>query len=254
MASSFSSQVPIQNEPIEFLPLFHTCDLFRGRGYLKDKMIKPNEICDVFGEEITYLFYGRPAYRYMIGEDAKLMEYYPICFMLDINIDADISRIFPFDTGALHSEMLNKFIHKDNKVDDFLLEADRSRIKDVVLKFFGSNDAYLNYKIKGSLEIDPFDFESIAYKKMHDAFVSDRTDERRVTIEIQAGPKVSLDTGNLIAVIVPTQMMDSPFFKSFLHSVQCDVATYDIDIWDPKTSFALVVKAAKDYIFRKLTI
>jgi hypothetical protein len=250
--SAFSEQVPIFNEVLDFLPAFHTCDLFRGRTYIENKLLQTKDICEVFEEPITYLFYGRPAFKYSVQPGLKLLAYYPICFVFDIDLIGSIKRLYPFDTGALFHKILNKFIHDDNVVAHFELQPEKQRISDVVMQFYGNNRNYLAPSLKDKLSIDPLHFESGAYKQMHDPFASDKSDERRVTIEIQADQEISLSEGALQAVIVPSQLLDSDVFSRFLKAVKCDVRSYEIDVWDPSSSFPIVAQVAKQYVHSRL--
>lgn len=248
--SKFSDQVPNHNDVLEFLPLFHTCDSFQARTYIGKKLLRTEDVCEIFKEPITYLFYGRPAFKYTVRDGNTVnLAMYPICFVFDIDLIGAIRRIYPFDTGALYHKILERFIHDKNVVADFELEPSTKRISDVILQFHGSNRNYIESRLRDKLAIDPFNFESVSFEKMHDRYAPDRSDERRVTIEIQAEQELSLTSGALKAIIVPTQMLGSPFLLNFVSTVGCDVRSYDIDVWDPKSSFALVASEAKKYIF-----
>lgn len=239
------------NQTLDFLPAFHTCDLFRGRTYLENKLLRTDDVCEVFDEPITYLFYGRPAFKYSVKPELKILAYYPICFVFDIDLIGAIRRLFPFDTGALFHKILNKFIHEDNVIAHFEMEPDKQRISDIVMKFCGNNRNYISSTLREE-KIDPFHFESTAFRQMHDPHRSDKSDERRVTIEIQAEREIGLDKGALKAIIVPYQMLGSEILENFLRATNCDVRTYDIDVWDPSSSFPIVAQVAKDYVYNQM--
>ncbi|CDZ46972.1 hypothetical protein [Neorhizobium galegae] len=250
--SNFSDQVPLSNQRLEFLPLFHTCDAFQGRTYLREQLLKTEDVCEVFNEQITYLFYGRPAFKYSMNEGNYVnLSMYPLCFVFDIDLVGAIKRIFPFDTGALHHKILKRFIHEKNVVADFELSPDQNRISDVIIHFYGSNRSYVDGKL-ADLQIDEFDFESTAFSQMHNRYVPDGSDERRITIEVHGEQQISLDKGALKALIVPAPMLDSQFLRNFSSSNGVELRSYDIDVWDPTVSFALVATAAKKYILETL--
>lgn len=252
--SKFSSQVSRSNNTYEFLPLFHTCEAFQARSYIEDRCLTTTDICEVFEEPITYLFYGRPAYKYAMKDGSTTnLASYPICFVFDIDLLPEIKRIYPFDTGALHHKFLNNFIHDNNVVAHFELEPERNRIADVVLHFHGTNENYLAGKLKPR-EHDPFHFESISYAKMHENYVPDRSDERRITMEVHAPQSLQLKKGALKAVILPTPMLGSQFFKAFIEESEVDVRSYDIDMWDPIYSFATVATTARKYIAEEAAV
>lgn len=235
----------------EFLPLFHTCEAFQARTYIKERALHTTDVCEVFDEPITYLFYGRPAFKYATkaGLTSNLASY-PICFIFDIDLLPEIKRVFPFDTGALHHKILSNFIHDNNVVAHFEVEPERNRIADIVLHFHGSNDNYLAGKVSGK-QHDPFHFESIAYEKMHENYVPDRSDERRVTIEVHAPQNLKLQDSALRGIILPTPLLGSDFLKEFVADAEVDVRSYDIDIWDPIYGFAAIAKIARGYIEEK---
>ncbi len=245
---NFSEQVPRTNEAYEFLPLFHTCEAFQARTYIRDRELKTTDICEVFDEPITYLFYGRPAYKYATkGGATKNLASYPICFIFDVDLLPEIKRIYPFDTGALHHKILSNFIHNNNVVADFEIEPERNRIADIVLHFHGSNENYLSGTVEPR-EYDPFAFESVAYAEMHHAYVPDRSDERRVTIEVHASETLKLRDGALRAIIVPEAMLGSKLLEEFSSDVDVDIRTYEVDMWDPIYGFAMIARVAKAYI------
>lgn len=245
---NFSDQVPRSNEAYEFLPLFHTCEAFQARTYIKDRELKTTDVCEVFDETITYLFYGRPAYKYATKSGAtKNLASYPICFIFNVDLLPEIKRIYPFDTGALHHKILSNFIHDDNTVAHFELEPERNRIADIVLHFHGSNENYLSGMLEPKTH-DPFDFESVAYTEMHKSFVPDTSDERRITIEVHAPEKLRLKEGSLKAVILPTPMLGSKVLEGFVADTNVDLRTYDVDLWDPIYGFAAIARVARTYI------
>lgn len=251
--TNFSDQVPKTNQEYEFLPLFHTCDAFQARLYFKNRLIEANDVCEVFNEKITYLFYGRPAFKFAISDGGtRSLAPYPICFIFDINLLDSIKRIFPFDTGALHHKLMKNFVHNDNVVAHFNLGPSIDRIGDVVLHFYGGNQEYMDYTLRDT-KLDPFDFESVAFKELHNDVERTYVDERRVTIEVQAGESLKLKGGALRAIIVPMAALDSVHLQSFINDTNVDVKTYDIDLWDPKYSFSEVAKVARTYISQTLS-
>ncbi|MDH0113374.1 hypothetical protein N7379_02700 [Rhizobium pusense] len=244
----FSEQVPRSNEAYEFLPLFHTCEAFQARTYIEDKELKTTDICEVFEEPITYLFYGRPAYKYATkGGATKNLATYPICFIFDVDLLPEIKRIYPFDTGALHHKILSNFIHNDNVVADFVMEPERNRIADIVLHFHGSNENYLSGTVEPKTH-DPFAFESIAYSEMHKAYVPDTSDERRITIEVHAPEVLKLKEGALRGMIIPLPLLGSELLNDFKNDENIDILTYDVELWDPIYGFAEISRKARNYI------
>lgn len=247
----FSEQVPVTNQPFGYLPLFHTCDAYDARAHMSAGAIVTDDVCEVFEEKITYLFYGRAAFKYnpSISESTTNPAVYPVAFIFDITKIPQIKRIFPLDSGAVHHNLYKKFLHGKTTVLDFEMEGTDRKIADIVLHFHGDNSNYRKFKI--SREIDPFDFESLSYAKMHNSFSADLPDERRATIEVQAPERLSFDKNALEALIIPTQLADSSFLNTFISKFNIDRQIYEVETWDPKQSFGLVAAAAKAYIDRR---
>jgi len=91
------------------MPVIHTTNAYAGKKIIQGDLIKPSR-CDVFGEDLTYLFYGRPSYK-KTG-DAQIAHYWelPALFVMDYDKIA-YKRIFPFDTGAFEGERYPSFIN-----------------------------------------------------------------------------------------------------------------------------------------------
>ncbi|WP_027684237.1 hypothetical protein [Rhizobium leguminosarum] len=246
--SIFSEQIPRATETITFLPLFHTCKGFVAREHMRAQKLETADFCEVFNERITYLFYGRAAYKYgLLDQATNQLNLYPVCFAFDLELIKDIKRIYPFDSGAMHHGLLKDFMDEKTVLADFEIEPDTRRISDIVLRFFDGNHFYLAAQPNGQ-PIDPLDFESKAFVEMTNAHVGSRADERRVTIEVQAGDTVPFASGVLKGMVVPIQYLESPFFKSFSQRPGFHVTTYMIDVWNPKQSFGVLAAAARQFI------
>jgi hypothetical protein len=245
MASRFSTQVPLSNQAFSLLPVYHTCDGFDARTHVERNAIITDDTCEVFKEKITYLFYGRPSYKYFVDTDATTnLSLYPVCFVLRLDHIGKIKRIFPFDTGAMFHKRLSRYMHKKNTVLDFEMEPNTNRINDIVFHFFGSIKNYINPSTSGR-QHSSSDFESVAYANMVESFVRTEADERRVTIEVQADQTVQLTPDSLQALILPTQLRSSRLFDDFIRDNGIKVQSYDIEVWNPSQSFGLVSAAAK---------
>lgn len=248
MTSRFSTQVPLSNQAIDLLPVYHTCDGFDARAHIERREIQTTDICEVFGEKITYLFYGRPAFKYAVEEDATTdLALYPVCFVMKLENMEPLKRIFPFDTGALFHKRLKRYFHRKNTVLDFELEPNTSRINDVIFHFFGDTKNYINPS-RFNREYAVEDFESVSYSKMLESHVRTEADERRVTIELQAEPTVALTKSSLQAIILPTALRGSKLYSDFIDANSIKAQCYDIEVWNPALSFGLVSAAAKRFM------
>jgi hypothetical protein len=245
MTSRFSAQVPLSNRAIDLLPVYHTCDGFDARTFVERSAIEAQSACDVFKEKLVYLFYGRPAFKYFVDEEATTnLSLYPVCFVLNLEAVGQIKRAFPFDTGAMANSRLKRYMHPKNTILDFEIEPNSQRISDVIFHFFGSSKNYINPTPSGR-QLSATDFESISYSKMIDSFVRTEADERRVTIELQVLDSVRLSKKSLAAIILPTQLRESALFRDFIDQNDIRAQCYDIEVWNPALSFGLVSAAAK---------
>ncbi|MDE5465353.1 hypothetical protein [Bradyrhizobium sp. CSS354] len=247
MPSRFSKQVPLSNQAIDLLPVYHTCDGFDARSHVERREIQTTDVCEVFGETITYFFYGRPAFKYAVDNDATTdLALYPVCFVMNLEKLGALKRIFPFDTGALFHNRLKRYFHRKNTVLDFELAPDTSRIKDVIFHFFGDTKNYIN-PTRADREYAVEDFESVSYSKMIESHVRTEADERRVTIELHADSVVSLTKASLQAIILPTQLRGSKLYSEFIDTNGIQAQCYDIEVWNPALSFGQVSAAAKRF-------
>lgn len=244
----FSESTPRSNRSFKFLPLFHTCDGVDARRYMALGKIETEVECDVFKERITYLFYGRAAYKYDVTDEGTTrLDLYPVCFVFDFDFVPEIRRIYPFDSGAKHNGYLDKFINPKISMVEFEVEPDQNRVADIVVRFFRSNDRYLK-GMPRHMTIDPLDFESEAYRAMAQGHVADRSDERRVTIEVQAGSEVPFGNGALKGLICPIQYLDSSAFKAFCTLHPIPIRTYQIAVWNPRASFAVLASTVSQFL------
>jgi hypothetical protein len=245
--SIFSDQVPISNLAFDFLPMYHVCDGHDARRYILSNRVESLEDCDVFSEKLIYLFYGKPAFKYKTPDvSTKNLAFYPTCFIFRPESLDNIKRIFPFDTGALHLNMLKDFVHKSMGIEDFLLGSDLKRVADLVPNFFGGNDNYLAGKPK-DLNIPALDLESSTYVEMVAASVHG-TDERRATIEVQLGEIISEMSQKLIGIVCPSQFLDDKRFMDFVKKYNIRYRGYSIQNWIPSQHFGILSAEAQKLI------
>jgi hypothetical protein len=83
-------------------PFTHATTFDSLERMLDAGVVRPNN-CDVFGEELVYLFYGRFAYRIQMEENLNsLSNDGPVALIFKDNIAHNIhfKRVFPFDSGG----------------------------------------------------------------------------------------------------------------------------------------------------------
>ena len=124
------------------LPLTHTTDAFDLRDIIDDQEIKPR-FCPVLDHDLSYHFYGRPAYRKNGETQANsLAAYAPIIFIFKPSVSEEAIAAFPFDSGGFKGERYLDVTHHRMSVTDFGLEPSYKRIGKLVEFFFGDNKSY----------------------------------------------------------------------------------------------------------------
>ncbi|PCF91062.1 hypothetical protein [Sphingopyxis terrae] len=181
----------------------HVTDAYRFRDIMAGGALAPAP-CRIFGSELVYLFYGRPAYRATAemesnGSDA----YWPICFVLEPGAVTP-ARIYPFDSGAFHHGRFKAFMHHQMIKEDFELEIDPSSPGRLLRLFWRDEKSYFNADGASDFVPDPIDFETKAYRDLISYRGRGNFDERGSAIEIQSEAPVTLK-GNTIAVILPSE-------------------------------------------------
>ena len=143
------------------LPGTHVCTYVELRAVLARKSLEPT-LCDVFTENLVYIFYGRPAFRSKSSKHgASSYHAYPTCMIFDLkNIGIPPKRIYPFDTGAFE-QRYKSIISPGIPRDDFLLKPELDSAARVVSHYFGSNEAYFQGSTRVKLEpSDPIQVEA----------------------------------------------------------------------------------------------
>lgn len=194
------------------LPLTHITDAYRFRAVVEHGELATSD-CEVFGEPLLYLFYGRPAYRVTgSGTGTGLDAYWPICFVLRSDVAA--KRIFPFDTGAFEKQLFADYCHKDMIREDFELESDPATPRRLVRLFWEGARSYFENRDFSEFAPEPFAFEAKSYNELIRSKANAAFDERHSAIELQLDVPLPLKD-NLIAVIMPADFATPDILRHF---------------------------------------
>ena len=173
------------------LPLLHTCDGFHFRSIVDGQELRISP-CDVFGENLLYLFYGRPSYRTAKDIKASVMPaFFPICIVLKPDSVSTPKRIVPFDSGAFEDGRFSEHMHPKMRRDDFFLEPVPDMPSRLVSRFYGSNDAYFSGK-PHTIQIPPIEFEALSYYNLISSQNVSNYDDRNSSIEIRRAEQTLL--------------------------------------------------------------
>lgn len=166
--------------------------------------------CDVYtGEDLLYLFYGRPAFKPLQGLPASaIAEHLPMCLVIDPALLGEAVRILPFDSGGYHRYA--PLTGPQIQLSDFELGRGREVPMRLVRAFYETNHNYFHQKpTSDETAISITEGEARAFSRLsRDQAVAD-DDDRRSTIEVQIGRTVPLSEG-LKAVVAPAVFLSDP--------------------------------------------
>lgn len=204
--------------PCDELPLVHTAPAHLLREIIVSKSLIPRE-CPVFcGEELLYLFYGRPSYKVnAVTPKDWLM---PICFVVKMSSLKSIKRIFPFDSGAFRASRHPDYIRTfDIGQFEVCGSGDPSKI---VGAFFRTVKDYFKLTPKSEREfmdehsLSIMDHEIRALRDLAGDSSLPGIDDRRFCVEIQTEDTIELTAENAQAVILPYDYLEDPAVVEFI--------------------------------------
>lgn len=198
----------------QILHLIHCTSTGRGIEVLQSGMLSPVH-CSIYGEELLYLFYGRPAYKPLSGIGASgIIDLAPICLVFDPQLLSAAVRVLPFDSGAF--SRYAGLIGPDIDRTAFELSGDMSMPRRLVNAFFQTNRNYFDQQPTIRETDIPLNRRSArAYARLiQDVAIGDR-DDRASTIEIQFSAGIPLARA-LKALIAPSRMLDDADVRAAL--------------------------------------
>jgi hypothetical protein len=215
-------QADASEEP---LPLTHTTDAFDLRDIIATQEVRPR-YCPVFQEDLSYHFYGRPAYRKNGDTQANsLAAYAPIVLIFKPSVSNTAIAAFPFDSGAFKGERYTDLTHHRMSVEDFGLEPSYARIGKLIAFFFGDNKRYYDQIPLSECKIGSNEFEAQAVKDLATYRGKNERDDRSSTIEIIFDKSIGLRE-NLLGIVVPSSFLEEKTFKAKLNNLDVQVRTY----------------------------
>ncbi|MFL9503904.1 hypothetical protein ACJMQP_27975 [Rhodopseudomonas palustris] len=218
MAIRFRSYVSAATEVDPCLPLIHTTSTNAFRNVLSTGEIKALKKCPVFGEYLTYFFYGRPAFKVEIEnpEQRIIDDYLPAALVLKASAISRVKRIYPFDSGAFAGEYYRGAHHADAKLEDYLLDPTINSAKKVVGAFFETNSRYFFGDCIKTCTVNPFDAPEVhAHFELISGSTGVEVDDRRYTIEVQTEEEIDLSS-SLLAFVIPHAWLASESVQDFL--------------------------------------
>jgi hypothetical protein len=185
------------------MPLAHGTSFQHFRDIVRTHELTPTP-CSVFkGEDLLYLFYGRPAYRVSTGVTGAVQpRHLPVCFVLQPDAITTPKRVYPFDSGAFMGDMFKSFV-AGLALNKFELEDFPETTQKLISAFYGNNLNYYRGDMVSPASAPLTNFEVNAYldllKDTAAAYRNDpaSSDDRRYTIEIQSESTVKLEAEDI---------------------------------------------------------
>lgn len=212
----------LQIEPaLPRLPLAHSTDMHYVVSIVSDGRLAPLH-CDVFGEDLVYLFYGAPMYHKQTPSTTGLA-YRPVALLFRPEVQGLARDVYPFDSGAFHKGLFKGFIYSAMGLSHFRVHPGHDAPGRIVARFFQDNSRYLYGE---PAIVQCFDVYSDALYQLYGARGEAQFDERNHAIELVLCQELPL-SGNILAVIMPQNFADmNPEVVVKIHSFGAEVIGY----------------------------
>lgn len=213
----------------EELPLVHTTqrkklDELRATHQLSE----PD--CDVFKEPVVYLFYGRPAYRSLLGRDpGSHFELCPIGLVFRPGtVSAAIRRMFACDSGAVHLGLLEPHVLR-TELQDLELDPAIESARRLVPFVYGTNRDYFATRVAAQVPpVFPTGEVADRWHKLIQNPTLTTCDDRMSAIEVQVMGPVSLKD-SLLYVVLPSELLENSDVRTTIFDHwKCDPLPYDV--------------------------
>lgn len=234
------------------LPLVHTGSAYAIKRIIAAGRVLPSP-CDVFtGEDLSYFFYGRPAYKR--ARRSQVSKYWELPSVLIFQYDAvTAKRVYPFDTGGF--EHYPDFI-TEMPMNEFEVNSTIDAPHKIVGSFFVNPDRYFRMNprdgrdFKQRFDIGVDEEEVLALQELFVAY-SEKVDDRRATIELQSDVELELKSGELLAVVFPEEYVESDTFMDSLAALGADALPYASHPLNQQMYYSTIYTTVFEY-YRKM--
>ncbi len=191
----------------------HRTDAFALRSIISNGCIIPKK-CNIFQEDLIYLFYGRPAYRSNESEQVRLTAKSPVIIIFKNAIEDSGVRLFPFDSGAFDSRY-DKWRHTDMDLSGFHMPCGKNAPEKHVSEFFKTCQNYLAMQANKPERKYEGEFEVETITEILTDSSSDNADDRRLAIELQVNRNLNLNSSDTTAIIIPESISQAEWIKEW---------------------------------------
>lgn len=242
----FLSSYNIELPQLHLLPLFHSCECFDSISILRDARLSTHQ-CPVFGEELLYFFYGKPAYP--AGEKEKKyrtdIDYCPVCFIVNPEI-IPIYKIFPFDSGAFTRNMYSDFFYRRVALDDYSINNSLEALLKYIAVFYENNSNYIRGNAVIRLPIFEEHIDSLI--RLLNPNGAYNIDERSHTVEVISNQDVVLDKA-VECIILPEDLLRYEVVQSFFSEHKIPHREYIVrTLTSPSRYNEVIFSMAMDYL------
>lgn len=197
------------------LPYFHTCEAIHLPSILANGQLDPRH-CDVYDENLLYLFYGKPAYKPAQEKSSGFLYMMPVCFIVrhDAFADTDIQRILAFDSGAF--PLYEDHLHSTMTRRQFEISPSKASINKMLHWFFQNNDSYYRGTAGTMPTYDPIHFPVESYVSIISTKHKAEADDRKSCFEVQLKNPIPINGSTIEAIILPKHLAESPSVKKMI--------------------------------------
>jgi hypothetical protein len=203
-----------EDDSEELLPLCHTTrwkyfvKILKEDNLSKDhsKFPDPNPT-SLAEEKVVYLFYGLPFYIYELEGNSSIYSEVtadvPIGLIFKASLSNQVDRLYPFDTGAFFSDMLNQNFQVDKKSEykDYMVPVtDGTEMKQIVKRYFDTNIKYCTGRPNQGVIASDYQEENLI--SLIKASGKSNVDLRCRAIELHSKSDVIISS-NLQAIVLP---------------------------------------------------
>jgi hypothetical protein len=212
------------------LPLVHTTESYYVKKIIASGSIEASR-CDVFrGENLSYFFVGRAAYKRDLHQEAEYWEL-PTCLVFGFFSDG-VKRVYPFDSGAFRVKRYPKFVNMMDMAD-FEVGQDIEAPHTIIGTFFGTARNYYRLAARPKEQFESqFDVEVLdeEMKALHKLILTKdkKADDRRFAIEMQFDHDIDLRVRRPILAIMPETYIEDEAYMKKIQELGAEILTYPV--------------------------
>lgn len=229
----------------------HSTDAFVLRDIMQTGNFVP-QTCPVFGEDLLYFFYGRPAYRSTEENAIGCAAREPVVLIMAPTLADRGVRLYPFDSGAFQAGRYDKWMHKKMSLKSFELPPNLRAPERHVTAFFDSNEAYLSALAIRPTPMPAGELEVDCLANFLTEPVNSPADDRRCAVELLIGESIAVDETSIYAIIMPFPLTDADYVKDFAaRHKNIEIMTYSSNTMKKANEFQALLEERVTGIYQR---